>query len=249
MGHRVPVQGGFHLTQSGVRPIQEDHVLTLAERGIWAVADGFGGQGAGDVAAKTACEAVQSFLEKEAGDEDATLPFEIRQYFSLAGNVLFNALIHANRQVLSQNQGKTANEKGGASLLAAYLDGDLLAISQVGCTQAHLFRGQSRTELVIPKSYSRLVDPIAPSPLHQAPLMAIGVTADLEPEVSELRVRSGDFIVLATDGLGAANLEQIAAFHRQWRQGSPLAVVLDQAFQKLKEQVYQDNMGLILLAF
>ncbi|MBL7716038.1 MAG: protein serine/threonine phosphatase 2C family protein [Bdellovibrionales bacterium] len=249
MGHRVPIQGGFHLTQSGARPIQEDHVLTHAERGIWAVADGFGGQGAGDVAAKTACESVQSFLEKEAGDEDATLPFEIRQYFSLAGNVLFNALIHANRQVLTLNKNKSANEKGGASLLAAYLDGDLLALSQVGCTQAHLFRGDQRRELVIPKSYSRLVDPMENSSLYQAPLMAIGITSDLEPEVSEIRVRKGDFVVLATDGLGAAGLEQIAAYHRQWQSGSPLALVLDQAFQKLKSQGYDDNMALILLAF
>ncbi|HUP57351.1 MAG TPA: hypothetical protein VM598_07865, partial [Bdellovibrionota bacterium] len=111
---------------SGSRPFQEDHVITQRERGIFVVADGFGGPVAGVAAAKTACEEVRNFLFKEAGDQDATLPFVLRSYFSLAGNVLFNALIHANRKVHLPNKKKAINERGGASVLAGYLDGNLL---------------------------------------------------------------------------------------------------------------------------
>src|SRR5262245_46744940 len=91
----------------GSRPAQEDHALVNQDRGVFVIADGFGGPGPGAAAAKTACEAVRVFLQKEAGDEEATMPFVLRSYLSLAGNVLFNALIHANRRVMKINRGKS----------------------------------------------------------------------------------------------------------------------------------------------
>src|SRR4051812_39855735 len=77
-------------TAKGARPAQEDHALALQEKGIVVVADGFGGPMPGAAASKAACEGVRDFLVREAGDLEATLPFVLRSYFSLAGNVLFN---------------------------------------------------------------------------------------------------------------------------------------------------------------
>src|SRR4051794_18797760 len=99
----------------GQRPGQEDYVLADREKGIFVVADGFGGPTPGALAAKTACETIKKFLFKEAGDLDATLPFVLRNYFSLAGNVLFNSLIYANSKLYSLNRNKNVHEKGGAS--------------------------------------------------------------------------------------------------------------------------------------
>lgn len=182
--------------------IQEDFVLARRERGLFVVADGFGGE-SGARAAKTACESVLGFLEKEAGDLDATLPFVLRRYYSLAGNVLFNALIHANRKVTKDNKGKSANGKGGASVLAAYLDEDLFALANVGGCSAWLLRDGKITELVVPRTYARLVDPFCADPHvdFAVPLMAMGMTDDLEPEIVEFRVRNGDWLLLQTDGI------------------------------------------------
>lgn len=186
----------------GDAPAQEDFVLAQKERGLFVVADGFGGAG-GTRAARGACESVLGFLEKEAGDLDATLPFVLRRYYSLAGNVLFNALVHANRKVVAGNHGKSANAKGGASVLAAYLDADLFALANVGGCSAWLLREGKITELAIPRTYARLLDPFAadPEPDYAIPLMAMGMTEDLEPEIVEFRVRPGDWILLQTDGI------------------------------------------------
>lgn len=182
--------------------VQEDFVLARKERGLFVVADGFGGEG-GIRAARTACESVLGFLEKEAGDLDATLPFVLRRYYSLAGNVLFNALIHANRKVIAGNKGLTANGRGGASVLAAFLDEDLFALANVGGCTAWLLREGKITELVVPRTYARLVDPFAVDPHldFAVPLMAMGMTEDLEPEIVEFRVRSGDWLFIQTDGI------------------------------------------------
>lgn len=187
----------------GDASIQEDFVLAKRERGLYVVADGFGGSEAGVRASKTACESVLGFLEKEAGDLDATLPFVLRRYYSLAGNVLFNALIHANRKVIDQNKGKSANAKGGVSVIAAYLDEDLFALANVGGCSAWLMRDGKLVELVVPRTYARLLDPftVDPNPDHAIPLMAMGLTEDLEPEIVEFRVRTGDWLLLQTDGV------------------------------------------------
>ncbi len=185
----------------GKAPAQEDHAISAPEKKIFVVADGFGGPEAGKNAARAACDAVFGFLQKEAGDLEATLPFVLRSYFSLAGNVLFNALIHANRAVLKNNLKKNVHEKGGASAIASYLDGDLLALANVGGCGAWILRDDRITELVVPRTYARLLNPFGDSGDLNVPLMALGTAEDIEPEIVECRIQAGDWVVLKTDGI------------------------------------------------
>ena len=198
-------------SSQGARSAQEDCVLSNREKKIFVVADGFGGPTAGTAAAKTACESVHRFLEKEAGDLEATFPFVFRSYFSLPGNVLFNALIFANRKVQALNQKKGVHERGGASAIAAYMDGDLLALANVGACSAWLFRDGEMCELVVPRTYAKLRDPFAADPPAewQAPLMSLGTAEDLEPEIFEYQMRAGDWLLLQTDGLTHATRQAL----------------------------------------
>lgn len=221
---------------------QEDFAVGKKDRGLFVVADGFGGSGPGLQAAKTACESVLGFLEKEANDLEATLPFVLRSYFSLAGNVLFNALVHANRNVSDLNKKKTANEKGGASVLACFLDEDLMALANVGNCSAWLIRDGKAKELVTPRSYSRLTDPYNDDddPYRAVPLMAMGVSEDLEPEIIEFRVREGDWVILNTDGIPKHVREKLA--------GDQLT--RDSAVEDfLNAQTFRENATLALLRF
>jgi serine/threonine protein phosphatase PrpC len=223
----------------GPRPTQEDFVLSDVERGFFVLADGFGSQ-----AAKLACESVREFLVKEAGDEDATLPFVLRSYFSLAGNVLFNSLIHANRKLMKANQGKTIHERSGSSAIAGFLDGDLLALANVGCCSAVLIREGRYQQLVTPRSYRRLCNPFEseagdPS-VPDAPLTALGVGEDLEPEIFEFRVRAGDRLVLFSDGASGAWIEQGVEL---------LEGPLSEVKPWLESLAINDNFSLSLLVF
>jgi protein phosphatase len=234
---------------TGSRPFQEDFVVASHEKGIFVVADGFGGPSAGATASKTACEAVRGFLEKEAGDLEATLPFVLRSYFSLAGNVLFNALIHANRKVSALNKDKNVHEKGGASVLAGFLDGDLLALASVGACSAWLMRGGQQTELVTPRTYGRLAEPFRadPAPNARVPLAAIGVAEDLEPEVVEYRVRPGDWLILHTDGLTSEARAELLALQARGLRPSEAAREALAALQR--RRTFTDNVATALIAF
>jgi serine/threonine protein phosphatase PrpC len=252
----LPVMAEYTFLNSGSRSIQEDFVLSNREKGIFVVADGFGGAQPGALASKTASEEVQRFLFKEAGDLDATLPFVLRSYFSLAGNVLFNALIHANRKVMALNKGKNVHEKGGTSVIAGFLDGDLLAIANVGVCSASVIREGRAQELVTPRSYGRLVDPFSKKeegPQIDAPLMALGVSEDLEPEIFEYRVRPGDWLVLHTDGLTQEFMLELANLNRGSIPGvgvDALGADFGTEIQKTFEQsVSKDNAAATLICF
>ncbi len=236
----VKAQAVFH--SPGKRKIQEDFALSMPQKSIFVMCDGFGGGNSGIQAAKSACDSVKGFLEKEAGDLEATLPFVLRSYYSLAGNVLFNALIHANRKVNLLNKGKNVHEKGGASVLAGFMDGDLLALANVGACTAWLIRDGGATEIVVPRTYGRLVNPFHDGPdlYGQAPLMAVGMGEDVEPEIFECRLHSGDCVLLMTDGVTAEE------------RGKLFQLIPDgpQAIEKnLKNQKFDDNASVLAIYF
>jgi serine/threonine protein phosphatase PrpC len=227
----------------GDSQIQEDFVLAKKDRGLFVVADGFGGLDGGAMASRTACESVLGFLEKQAGDLEATLPFVLRKYYSLAGNVLFNALIHANRQVISNNKGKNANRKGGASVLAAFLDEGLFALANIGGCSAWLIRDGRIVEVVTPRTYARLVDPFTadPAPDLAIPMTAVGITEDLEPEIIEFRIRSGDWFLLQTDGVRAGIREELQRLQLE-------APAFDPE-EFLRTRTFEENATFALLRF
>lgn len=244
----LPIRAISTFTSKGRRPAQEDFLLVDRMKGVFVIADGFGGPIAGQQAAKVACESVQHFLFKEAGDLEATLPFVLRNYFSLAGNVLFNSVIYANQKLNSLNKDKSIHEKGGASLLAGFIDGDLLALANVGVCSGWLFRDGSSIELVMPRSFGRLRDPFAIDvPLeYRVPLMALGMYENLEPEIVEYTVRRGDWLILNTDGILSQVIGQIAAIQNS-------IVKLDAAAEEVSRYLnsiqFEDNASISLIMF
>jgi len=230
--------------------VQEDYAVFNSQKGVFAIADGFGGAQVGDEVARLCCESVQEFLELEAGDSDATLPFELRKYYSLTGNILFNGLVHANRKAMTFNEGRGNSRKGGASVLGGSYKQGLLALANVGSTGAWLFREhQMPKQVITPRNYARLWDVFHEDDPHkQAPLMALGLVDHLEPELVEVRVRSGDLLVAHTDGLsGSGWQEALAEIQVAW--GESPESFLDHATQVLESRRFDDNTTILLNLF
>jgi serine/threonine protein phosphatase PrpC len=244
----IPVRAVSTFISKGLRPVQEDYLLMNRDKGMFIIADGFGGPVAGSQASKIACESVQHFLFKEAGDLEATLPFTLRNYFSLAGNVLFNSLIFANNRVNALNTNKNIHEKGGASVLAGFVDGDLLALANVGVCSAWLFRGGKKKELVMPRSFGRLRDPFAldVQPEYRAPLIALGIYQTLEPEIVEHRIHSGDWLVFHTNGILSQVIAQIAIIQSYNQDLDKGALEVERYLSSIQ---FEDNASISLVIF
>ena len=83
-------------------------------------------------------------------------------------------------------------------------------------------------------------------------MMALGLYEDFEPEVFEFKVRSGDWLLLHTDGVPARVEELISGARREVEQGMDSSRVLESLQAALRgalgEPGVSDNAS-ILLAF
>ncbi len=100
-------------------------------------------------------------------------------------------------------------------------------------------------ELVVPRDYARLRDPLFPREEHSAPLMALGLDADLEPEVVELRLQSGDCVLLHTDGIRPSHRDLIFGFSARGCLGTSGVSSL---LGLLSGEVFRDNASFLFLS-
>lgn len=180
-------------------------------------------------------------MEQEAGDLDATLPFELRPYYSLAGNVLLNAIAFANQKVLEMNQSRSWEDSGGASVIAGYLEGRLLSVAQVGTCRLFLQRGHGLKQIVNPKSLMSQVNPFEEEGEGDAvPLMSLGTAKRLEPEITEVEIKLGDQLFFETAGVRKSMRQDLS----QLKNASELSHFIDENQQQIRS-----NASIIWLAF
>ena len=100
-----PVINDFAACHTGVvRSHNEDAVLSLSEQGLWAVADGMGGPGVGDIAATLVMEAVQ-----------AGIPPLGRALAALEGEASSESRVRRAGKSLSSSGGLDGRARGGRS--------------------------------------------------------------------------------------------------------------------------------------
>jgi serine/threonine protein phosphatase PrpC len=237
---RLPLKFAEAFQVQGGNPVQEDYFEINVDRGIFILADGFGG-GIGRQAAELAVKSARKFMEQEAGDLDATLPFELRPYYSLAGNVLLNAIAFANQKVLQLNEGRPWERSGGASLIAGYLEGRLFSIAQVGACRMHLKRERNLKQVVAPKTLLTQVNPFAEEGEGDSiPLMSLGTAKRLEPEIVEVELRPDDQVFIETAGVGSRLREAVGRISGP----SVLSQLVDEARPSMRA-----NASMIWLGF
>lgn len=236
------------------RSVNEDAYLAVPERQLFGVADGYGGNNIGDVAAKKCLENVKYFVDHGLGDSEVTLPFVYRAYHTAGANLVFNAFLYANQQLVRENKGKDINGRGGASVMFSFFEGRHMTLASVGVCNAFLVRRGRVQALVRPRSYNLVkgMFPGSHNPKWAFPLMAMGHVLDLEPEILELKVEKGDLILLATDGVYPRLCEEdFSECFSLLKKGETLDQAIQEQNQRLIELARQkgnaDNQALISL--
>lgn len=226
------------LSDAGPRSLNEDAYLVVPERQLFGIADGFGGTGVGDVAAKRCLEDVRHFVEHGLGDSEVTLPFVYRSYYTSGANLVFNAFLYANNQLYQNNKQRHINGRGGASVAFVFFEGRHMTLANVGICSAYLVRRGRAQGLIKPRSYNALkgVFPGSWNPKWAFPTMAMGQASDLEPEIIELKIERGDLIVLATDGVyPRLTDEDFTEYYSILKSGDALDLAIKEQNQRLIE--------------
>jgi len=178
-----------------VRKVNQD--LPLETDNLYAVADGMGGHVGGEVAAQVAVDALLQVFTREP---------------TKAG--LAEAFSKANHAVWQESQDHSELRGMGTTLTAVALVGgedgrDVLALANVGDSRAYLFSEDRIVQVTADHSLAEermrhgeiTEEEAAVHPQRHILTRALGISTDVETDMWELQVRSGDRIVLCSDGL------------------------------------------------
>jgi protein phosphatase len=177
-----------------VRTVNQDSALCGAT--VFAVADGMGGHAGGEIASSTAVAVLEGALGSVGSPEG-----------------LVEAIRSANEAILSASLDDPSLAGMGTTLVAATLvgtaDGDVLVIANVGDSRAYLFHdGRLRQ---VTDDHSLAAEMVrngdisdveaARHPQRHVITRALGIDGTVDVDLFELRLGSGDRILLCSDGL------------------------------------------------
>ena len=178
------------------RQRNEDSVLMRPEAGLWAVADGMGGHGGGDVASRMAVDSLARFVEGEtAAERLATLERAV-----IAANNAMRAYAKAHGRAVM-----------GTTLVALLASQEHFAVLWCGDSRAYLLRDATLTQLSQDQTLvAKLVsdgtltqEEADHSPMHNVILQALGTSANFKPLIGSqgLPLQQGDIFILCSDGV------------------------------------------------
>lgn len=178
-----------------VRSVNQD--LVLESPTLFAVADGMGGHVGGEVASKVALDALGASFSHQP---------------SITG--LEQAVRDANSVVWGQGQANSELHGMGTTMTAAALvtgsDGrDVIALANVGDSRAYVFSNSTLTQVTVDHSLAeekvRLGElseaEAAVHPHRHILTRALGVASEVDVDLWQLHLHSGDRLLMCSDGL------------------------------------------------
>lgn len=195
----LPVAVGAGLTNRGmVRDRNEDSILTDPSGVLWAVADGMGGYGNGDVAS----DIVIDCLAQISDEADP-------------GPALVARLKDANARVL-ERQRMPGMGRMGSTVVAVLISRAVAHVAWAGDSRAYLLRGGRLRPLTRDHSVvQEMIDrgELSPEDAERHPeshmvTRAVGGGAELEVDQISVPLAVGDRLLLCSDGLTRCVYEQ-----------------------------------------
>ncbi|MGZ3787113.1 MAG: PP2C family protein-serine/threonine phosphatase [Bacteriovorax sp.] len=228
--------------------LNEDLVDVDLVNNLFMVIDGFGGSNIGDRAASMVRDTLKRSYTKIANDPDSTLPFFFSHKYLIEGNALINALHLAHQNVSRENENKSMNNRGGASVIGGALAENVLTLVSTGNCSAYLFRKGTLSIEVLPDSLIDVSRDRFASFLHTAPMSGIGLFEDLHYQVKELKISAGDIVVLLTDGIYARLNEDEIKYTVEKHLESELEIIRE-LMKLANERGNLDNQSALVLQF
>jgi protein phosphatase len=187
----------------------EDSLVSNPEQRLFVVADGMGGHAAGEIASKVAVDSINEFVCLTSGDEEITWPFGLDDTISYDGNRLKTGVRFANRKVLEATKEKSEYEGMATTVVAVLVDGATANLGHVGDSRIYLFRDATLEQLTSDHSWvnEQLQSGIISAeqarthPLRNVVTRALGGKADLQVDMQTHDIKSGDVLLLCSDGL------------------------------------------------
>ncbi len=201
-----------HATHPGlVRKNNEDYIKTDENLGIFLLADGIGGNNAGEVASHLAVETVYKILRANIAHT------AVDGYFEL----MFHAMNAAHWEIFTKAQSSPTLNRMGTTLVAAVLRDNVAYIVNAGDSRCYLFKNRLKLQADSPieqedKKFKRLThdhtvgDRLLASGISLGEIpkkqfhtltQSVGCGDPPYPDFSISEIKQGDLLLICSDGL------------------------------------------------
>ena len=197
----MPIKASAISDIGKVRKGNEDSWGSFPETSLFIVADGMGGHKAGDVASKLAVETIYEALR------DRQPPGEGQ--FEQTSHYLNDSIQKANLRIFQEGKKNPGLSGMGTTVVATWIAGSSASIAYVGDSRAYLLRKNNLRQitsdhtLVNDYMSKGLLQPheVEHHPLRHVLSRAVGPQEQVDPDILNLPLQTGDIILLCTDGL------------------------------------------------
>jgi serine/threonine protein phosphatase PrpC len=233
------------------RTLNED--VVYAKDGVFLVCDGMGGHNAGEVASQLAADTVAGFIRRSEEDPEMTWPYSYDTTRSYDANRLLTAIKLANRAV--HRKAASADEYIGMGTTVAALlvhpHRPRMTYASVGDSRIYRLRAGVLRQLTRDDTWANVDWPGSTLPaggMKNVLTKAIGARDEVEFDVHEETLESGDLILICSDGLtGMLSDDRVLAI------ASADALDVEAACERLLAEASaeggRDNISVILIRY
>jgi PPM family protein phosphatase len=203
------IQCGARTDIGRIRKNNEDTYQVEPVLNLYVLSDGMGGEAHGEVASSTAVETVIAHCQQAENSRATPIFGEPLPDVSERTNRLNSAIHLANRKVFDMAEANPEQRGMGATIVAAWIEGQRLSLAHVGDSRAYLLRAGSFDQLTADHSLVAekvRVGILTPqeadaSELQSVLTRAVGTSSSVQVDVDEQMLLMGDSLLLCSDGL------------------------------------------------
>jgi protein phosphatase len=214
----------------------------LPESGVFIVADGMGGQAAGEVASEMAVTIIGSALKGV-----------VRKHETDVMEALQTSIVQANAEIFCRALANDEERGMGTTATVMVIDGARYVVGQVGDSRAYLLRDGQLSQITKDHSFvQEQVDAgnLTPEQVGHHPYGAVitrcvGSNAEVVPDVYSGTLHPGDVFLLSSDGLtGMLDEQRILCLMDQH---DPPTEVVDMLIEQANQRGGLDNITAIVV--
>jgi PPM family protein phosphatase len=203
------IQTGARTDLGRVRKNNEDSYQIESELRLFVLSDGMGGEAHGEVASNLAVQAIVTHCQQAENSRATPIFGDPQPDVSERTNRLASAIHLANRKVFEMASANPEQKGMGATIVAAWMEGQKLSIAHVGDSRAYLLRAGTLEQLtadhslVAEKVRIGILTPqeADASEMQSVLTRAVGTSATVQVDATELILLVGDTLLLCSDGL------------------------------------------------
>jgi serine/threonine protein phosphatase PrpC len=206
-GASVEIVSGGVTNVGRVRTNNEDCFRIVEPLNLFVLSDGMGGEAHGEIASALAVDAVVKHCQQTEHDPAMTIFGDMPAGWSEKTKRLSSAIHLANKEIYDSAQEHPTQRGMGATVTAAWIDGDRLSIAHVGDSRAYLLRSgallTSDHSLVAEQVRRGILTPAEAerSEMQSVLLRALGAHPEIEVDCEEHTLFGNDVLLLCSDGL------------------------------------------------